>query len=97
MEVGNTSTSLDGFVQAAARGDRDAFASLVRKTANLVSSIALAIVGDLELSRDIAQDVFLATWRELGRIREPSSFLPWLRGECRHRPAGLQPSQSPGT
>lgn len=42
MEVGNTSTSLDGFVQAAARGDRDAFASLVRKTANMVSSIAAA-------------------------------------------------------
>lgn len=50
---------------AAARGDRDAFARLVDATRNTVASIALAIVRDTELSRDIAQDVFLAAWRDL--------------------------------
>jgi RNA polymerase sigma factor (sigma-70 family) len=70
---------------AAARGDREAFARLVDGTRALVSSIALAIVRDAELSRDISQDVFLAAWRDLSQLRDPGSFLPWLRQITRHR------------
>ena len=70
---------------AAASGDREAFASLVDATRALVSSIALAIVRDAELSRDVAQDVVLAAWRDLQHLREPESFLPWLRQLTRHR------------
>jgi RNA polymerase sigma factor (sigma-70 family) len=70
---------------AAARGDRDAFATLVDATRSTVASIALAIVRDTELSRDIAQDVFLAAWRDLRQLRDPRSFLPWLRQLTRHR------------
>jgi len=76
---------VEQYVPAAARGDRDAFARLVEGTRSVVSSIALAIVRDAELSRDVAQDVFLAAWRDLGQLREPSSFLPWLRQMTRHR------------
>ena len=72
-------------VPAAAQGDRDAFAALVNETRSVVSSIALAIVRDGELSRDIAQDVFLSAWRDLGELRDPNSFLPWLRQLTRHR------------
>lgn len=72
-------------VPAAAHGDRDAFAALVDGTRSVVSSIALAIVRDADLSRDIAQDVFLAAWRDLGQLRDPNSFLPWLRQLTRNR------------
>lgn len=72
-------------VPAAARGDREAFATLVDQTRSLVSSIALSIVRDAELSRDVAQDVFLAAWRDLDKLRDPNSFLPWLRQLTRHR------------
>lgn len=72
-------------VPAAARGDRDAFATLVTATRSVVSAIALSIVRDAELSRDIAQDVFLSAWRDLGELRDPNSFLPWLRQLTRHR------------
>lgn len=85
MENAHPSTPLDPFVLAAAQGDREAFARLVQATASLVSSIALAIVRDVELSRDIAQEVFLAAWRDLGRLREPASFLPWLRQTTRNQ------------
>jgi RNA polymerase sigma factor (sigma-70 family) len=77
--------SLASHVPAAARGDRDAFAALVNGTRSVVSSIALAIVRDAELSRDVAQDVFLAAWRDLGQLRDPESFLPWLRQLTRNR------------
>jgi RNA polymerase sigma factor (sigma-70 family) len=72
-------------VPAAARGDRDAFAVVVDETRSLVSSIALAIVRDADLSRDIAQDVYLAAWRDLSQLRDHGSFLPWLRQLTRHR------------
>jgi RNA polymerase sigma factor (sigma-70 family) len=42
-------------------------------------------VRDADLSRDVAQDVFLAAWRDLGQLRDPDSFLPWLRQLTRHR------------
>jgi RNA polymerase sigma factor (sigma-70 family) len=76
---------LDTLVAAAAGGDRAAFADLVSETSGLVSSIALAIVRDLDVSRDIAQDVFLAAWRDLAKLRNPASFLPWLRQITRNR------------
>jgi RNA polymerase sigma factor (sigma-70 family) len=76
---------LEGDVRAAIRGDERAFARLVDETRNMVTSIALAIVGDLELSRDVAQDVYLAAWRDLGKLRDATSFVPWLRQVTRHR------------
>jgi RNA polymerase sigma factor (sigma-70 family) len=77
--------SLDPLVAAAADGDRAAFATLVSETSGVVSSIALAIVRDIDVSRDVAQDVFLAAWRDLRKLRNPSSFLPWLRQITRNR------------
>ena len=54
-------------------------------TRSVVGSIALAIVRDAELARDVAQEVFLAAWRDLGSLRDPHSLLPWLRQMTRHR------------
>lgn len=80
-----TTLALSTGVPAAARGDREAFAALVDATRSAVSSIALAIVRDVDLSRDVAQDVFLAAWRDIGQLRDPNSFLPWLRQLTRNR------------
>ena len=72
-------------VEAAQRGDQTAFTRLVESTCVLVSSIALAIVRDPDASRDIAQDVFVSAWHDIRKLREPSSFLPWLRQITRNR------------
>ena len=76
---------LEPLVIAATGGDRDAFGQLVGATSGVVSSITLAILGDIEASRDAAQDVFLAAWRDLRKLRNPASFLPWLRQLARNR------------
>jgi RNA polymerase sigma factor (sigma-70 family) len=76
---------LEPLVAAASRGDRQAFGDLVTATSGLVSAIALAILRDLDLSRDVTQDVFLAAWRDLRKLRNPASFLPWLRQITRNR------------
>ncbi len=76
---------LEPLVAAAATGDADAFARVIGATGSLVTSIALAIVRDVDMSQDIAQDVFLTAWRDLRKLRNPGSFLPWLRQMTRNR------------
>jgi RNA polymerase sigma factor (sigma-70 family) len=76
---------LETLVLAAAAGDTHAYGRLIDETSSLVSSITLAILRDLELSRDVAQEVFLCAWRDLKKLRNPASFLPWLRQMARNR------------
>ncbi len=78
-------SDLEPLVTAATNGDTDAFGRVVGVTGGLVTSIALAIVRDIDLSQEIAQDVFLSAWRDLRKLRNPASFLPWLRQMTRNR------------
>jgi RNA polymerase sigma factor (sigma-70 family) len=72
-------------VAAATRGDRDAFARLIAASSGVVCAVALAITRDVAASEDVAQDVFLAAWTGLPRLRDPASFLPWIRQVTRFR------------
>ncbi|HEX9983089.1 MAG TPA: sigma-70 family RNA polymerase sigma factor [Thermoanaerobaculia bacterium] len=72
-------------VALAAAGDRDAFGRLITAYAGTVTSIALAIVRDFSASQDVAQDVFLVAWRDVRKLRNPDSFLPWVRQVTRNR------------
>src|SRR4051794_5851125 len=85
MDAASPTANLELHVRAAAQGDAEAFARLVDASRTLVCSIALAILRDVEASQDVAQDVFLAAWRDLGKLRNPASFLPWLRQMTRNR------------
>jgi len=64
---------------AAVRGDRDAYGRIVIASQNAVTAVALAITRDVPASEDIAQEAFLSAWHHLPRLKNPSSFLPWLR------------------
>ena len=64
---------------AAVRGDRDAYGRIVRASQNAVTAVALAITRDVATSEDIAQEAFLSAWHHLPRLKNSSSFLPWLR------------------
>jgi len=72
-------------VRAAAAGDRNAFRQLVEATHVTVASIAGAIVNDPTLAEDVAQEVYVAAWRELPKLKEATSFLPWIRQVTRNR------------
>jgi RNA polymerase sigma factor (sigma-70 family) len=69
---------------AAAGGDSQAFGQVVDATRNVVCSLALAVVRDVRVSEDIAQEVYLAVWKGLHTLRNPNSFLPWIRQLTRH-------------
>lgn len=64
---------------AAQAGDKDAYARIVRGCQGGITAIALAVVRDVQASEDIAQEAFLSAWMNLRKLRNPSSFLPWLR------------------
>jgi RNA polymerase sigma factor (sigma-70 family) len=72
------------WLPAAARGDRDAFGRIVASCQNTVASVALAVVRDVPQSEDIAQEAFLSAWQKLPGLRNPDSFLPWLRQIARN-------------
>lgn len=72
-------------VTAAKQGDTGAFERLVARCQRSVSSIALAIVKDLDASEDIAQQVFIHIWQQLNTLQNPASFLPWVRQITRYR------------
>lgn len=71
--------SLRDALPAAARGDQAAYGRVVALCQNAVTGIALAITRDVQASEDIAQEAFLKGWRQLSTLKNPDSFLPWLR------------------
>jgi RNA polymerase sigma factor (sigma-70 family) len=78
-------TMTEAEVLLASRGDREAFGRLVAATRSLVASIALVELRDVEAARDVAQDVYLQVWDDLHELRNPASFLPFLRQVTRLR------------
>ena len=65
-------------VRAAAGGDENAFADLVRMYENKAYHLALRMCGNEEDAGDVAQDAFLAAWRGLPSFRGESGFSTWL-------------------
>src|SRR5437870_1758670 len=82
---GGSSVFQSADVAAAARGEVAAFERLVKAHQSLVCSIALAIVRNIEASEEVAQETFIAVWRNLSKLRSPESFRPWLRQLTRAR------------
>ena len=65
-------------VRRAIRGDEAAFARIVRSRYGLVHARAYALTGDLHAADDLAQEVFLAAWRGIARLRRPEALDGWL-------------------
>jgi len=99
-----------GLIRRAAGGDLEAFEAIVRLKRDRIVRIAWHIVGDRELARDVAQEVFVRLYRVIGRFREGARFDTWLhritlnlaidalRRERPHRGLrSLEPDRAPGS
>ncbi len=71
-------------MRAAQAGDRDAFGELYARFGRFVHAILLARVPP-DAATDLAQDVFLQAWTNLGSLREPAAFGGWIGALARHR------------
>lgn len=64
-------------VQAAQRGDREAFGALVSRHAAAVLSVTTRMLGPAD-AEDIAQDTFVTAHRALANFKRESKFSTWL-------------------
>ena len=65
-------------------GSHPAFGQIVARYQSLVCSLAYSATGSLSRSEDLAQETFLAAWRQLAQLREPEKLRPWLCGIVRN-------------
>jgi RNA polymerase sigma factor (sigma-70 family) len=65
-------------------GNRDAFGQIVSRYQSLVCSLAYSATGSLSQSEDLAQETFVAAWKQLADLREPAKLRAWLCGIARN-------------
>ena len=68
-----------------AAGDRSAFAGIVQEHQAMVYSLALHFLRSPSMAEDLAQDVFLELYRNLGSIQSAAHLRYWLRKVTCHR------------
>jgi DNA-directed RNA polymerase specialized sigma24 family protein len=76
---------VDDFVLTAADPDkppaarREAFGELVIRFQDMAFACAFAVLGDVYLAQDAAQEAFIVAWQKLGQLREPAAFPGWFK------------------
>jgi RNA polymerase sigma factor (sigma-70 family) len=71
-------------VELGLNGDRDAFGRLVTRYQSPICALAYSACGNISHSEDLAQETFIAAWRNLGDLKEPAKFKSWLYGIARN-------------
>lgn len=66
-------------VSLASRGDRDAFAELVRRRQTWLRNFMRRCCGDADRADDLSQQVFMQAWRRIRQLKDATRFGPWLR------------------
>jgi len=65
-------------VEAARRGDREAYADLIRSRGDRLFALAQRILRDVDRTEDAVQDALVIAWRDLPGLRDPDRFDAWL-------------------
>jgi RNA polymerase sigma-70 factor (ECF subfamily) len=65
-------------VEAARRGDREAYADLIRVRGDRLFAIAQRILRAVDRAEDALQDALVIAWRDLPGLRDPDRFDAWL-------------------
>ncbi len=70
---------LDSLVRAAQEGDTELFNRIVERFQDMACASAYAMVKDVHLAEDVAQEAFLEAYLNLAKLREPAAFSSWFR------------------
>jgi RNA polymerase sigma-70 factor (ECF subfamily) len=68
----------EGLVDAARRGDLNAFEELYRMHVGRVYALCLRLAADSAKAEELTQDVFVRLWEKLGSFRGESALSTWL-------------------
>lgn len=66
-------------VEAAASGERDAFAALASSRLDRLYATAVLMLRDRPRAEDAVQEALVRAWRDLPALRDPGRFDAWLR------------------
>jgi len=66
-------------VSLAIKGDRDAFAELVRRRQAWIRTLMRRCCGDLSLADDLSQQVFMQAWRKIRQLKDATRFGGWIK------------------
>jgi RNA polymerase sigma-70 factor (ECF subfamily) len=66
-------------VEAAQRGDREAYVDLIRPRFSRLFTIAQRILRDVDRAEDALQETLVIAWRDLRGLRDPDRFDAWLQ------------------
>ena len=58
---------------------REAFSELVIRFQDMAFGCAFAVLGDVYLAQDTAQEAFVVAWQKLAQLREPAAFPGWFK------------------
>jgi len=58
---------------------REAFGELVIRFQDMAFACAFAVLGDVYLAQDTAQEAFVVAWQKLAQLREPAAFPGWFK------------------
>jgi RNA polymerase sigma factor (sigma-70 family) len=58
---------------------REAFGELVIRFQDMAFGCAFAVLGDVYLAQDTAQEAFVVAWQKLAQLREPAAFPGWFK------------------
>jgi RNA polymerase sigma-70 factor (ECF subfamily) len=65
-------------IESAQRGDKEAFAALVKKYHKNIYSLAYRMTSNREDAMDITQEVLLRAYRAIASFQPDKPFLPWI-------------------
>jgi RNA polymerase sigma-70 factor (ECF subfamily) len=96
MEMAKPDEPADAeLIRRMGRGDESALEALYARYGGLVYTLALRVVGDPELAREVLQDTFLKSWDGWEAYDPARGRVPWwLMGIARNRAVDLLRSRS---
>lgn len=65
-------------VEAAARGDHEAFEALATSAADRLYAVARLVLRSTDLAEDAVQEALVRAWQQLPSLRDPDKFDGWL-------------------
>jgi RNA polymerase sigma factor (sigma-70 family) len=67
------------WIEAARRGDREAFGPIVRRFTPMAYAVAYERLRDSHLAEDAVQEAFTETFLHINKLREPEAFPGWFK------------------
>ncbi len=84
LAVGPEALSDASIVKLSLTGDREAFGQIVARYQSPICALAYSARGSVARSEDLAQEIFITAWRNLGSLQDPARFKAWLYGIARN-------------